>query len=82
MDDIIDAMILSVRGLYRVESCLFYEVEGVPVKTINTMLLSEECVKIAKSKVVRVIDANCQGPFRLVVVFIFFTCIELNLVAH
>ena len=64
MDEIIDAMVLSVRGLKRVESCLFYEVEGVPVKEINSILLSEECVQVAKSKITRVIHSNCEGPLR------------------
>ncbi len=64
MDDVIDTMISSVRGLQRVESCLFYEVEGVPVKTINSVLVSEDCVKIAKNKVANVIDVNCKGPLR------------------
>ncbi|XP_028407226.1 dynein heavy chain 3, axonemal-like [Dendronephthya gigantea] len=62
MSEVIDAVVLSVRGLKRVESCLFYEVEGVPVKEINSMLLSDECVQVAKSKITRVVHSNCQGP--------------------
>ena len=64
MDGIIHSIVSSVHGLKRVESCLFYEVEGVPVKTIYSMVLSDDCVQIAKSKVARVIDANCKGPLR------------------
>lgn len=67
MDNIIDTMVSSVYGLQRVESCLFYEVEGVPVKTIDSMLLSDDCVQMVKSKVAKVIDANCTGPLRWVV---------------
>jgi hypothetical protein len=64
MDDIIDTIVLSVCGLQRVESCLFYEVEGVPVKKINSMPLCEDCVKMAKSALSQVIEANCKGPLR------------------
>lgn len=64
MNDVIDTIVSSVHGLQRVESCLFYEIEGVPVKTIYSMMLSDDCVQIAKSKVARVIDANCKGPLR------------------
>lgn len=67
MDNIVDNIVSSVHGLSRVESCLFYEVEGFPAKSINSVFLSDDCVKMAKSKISEVIDANCVGPLRLVV---------------
>lgn len=67
MNDIIDRMVMSVQGLKRVESSLFYDVEGVPVKAINSVVIQESCVEAAKQKVASVIDANCHGPSRLVV---------------
>ena len=64
MDDIVNTIVWSVSGLPRVESSLFYEVEGHPIKTISSMLLSDDCVHVAKSKIAQVIDANCKGPLR------------------
>ena len=64
MNDIIDGMVVSVHGLQRVESHLFYQVKGVPVKTINSVMLRESCVESTKLKLGKVIDANCKGPLR------------------
>ena len=66
MNTTIDAVVMSVQGLQRVERFLFYEVEGVPVNTISSVTLEEIVVERAKLKVAHVINANCKGPLRSV----------------
>lgn len=62
MNEIINAIVLSVNNLTRVESLLFYQADNNPTKTIPSTDLSDQFVLMVKEKVSSIIVVNTDGP--------------------
>ena len=62
--DIIDHMLSSVQGFRCVEHHLFVEDEGIKMRHISSVQLSEERILWAKQRVVDVVEKNSLGPLK------------------
>ena len=63
LHDVVDVMVTSVSKLPRVESLLFHPVESLPLqRPLDSVLLHEEVISNAKSRIHTVVHANSHGP--------------------